>query len=156
MAAKAEAKRKEEAAAARWMGKSVPPSSSSEPPSRPPAVTSGSGPPSKSSSKAPSPLQRTEMSRQQATVASASSSGQPSPQSSKAPSTAYCPPEMARRIELNVCTEYEAEEAYDLWSFGVVLAELCATAFSIRFSIPHAIVGSDSTSCSSEFLQTAG
>ena len=53
----------------------------------------------------------------------------------KIPSSAYCPPEMAKvmvaaedengKIRKEKLSEYKASIAYDLWSFGVVLYELC-------------------------------
>ena len=53
----------------------------------------------------------------------------------KPPSSGYCPPEMARVLlramndqgEVNgeKLAEYKASIAYDLWSFGVVLYQLC-------------------------------
>lgn len=54
----------------------------------------------------------------------------------KVPSFGYCPPEMAKvllaatdqdagEVDTSLLKEYVASEAYDLWSFGVVLYHLC-------------------------------
>jgi len=57
------------------------------------------------------------------------------PFGNKVPSSGYCPPEMARvllramneqgGVDGAKLAEYKASEAYDLWSFGVVLFHLC-------------------------------
>ena len=58
------------------------------------------------------------------------------PFGNKVPSSGYCPPEMAKvllaatdqdtgEVDTSLLKEYVASEAYDLWSFGVVLYHLC-------------------------------
>eukprot|EP00964_Phaeocystis_antarctica_P114301 scaffold78284_cov69-Phaeocystis_antarctica.AAC.1 len=57
------------------------------------------------------------------------------PFGSKVPSSGFCPPEMARvllqamddqgKVDGAKLIEYKANEVYDLWSFGVVLYQLC-------------------------------